>query len=221
MKLLNIHKHGKRSDSSVSEIINLDSLQAVGSGPVSAGLHPWHLHIETAETEWVKLEEACAKANVLAIGECGLDKVCSTAMELQETFFIRQIELAQRLRKPLIIHCVRAFDEVLVILRKMKVHTPVVFHGYNKGPELANKIISEGYYLSFGKHILDSSSVQDVFVQTPPDKVFLETDASDISIESVYLKAAFLKGISQEELADTIENNARRVFGEKNIINHE
>lgn len=218
-----IHTHKTADPYCKRALVNLssgfDRVPLVGN--YSLGLHPWFLDLQTADREWQLLRAAIEKENALAIGECGLDKVCKTNEELQQKYFIKQIELANMVGKPLIIHCVRAFDEVLLLLKKMKVSVPVVFHGFNKNQELADRILRDGYYLSFGKHLTVSSIVQDAFRNTPSDKVLLETDNADLSIELIYQKAAELKQIPSEELAEQTHQNVIRVFGQKLITDHE
>ena len=223
MTFIDIHTHKDNPAFGHYALMNISSEFDLlpATGLFSAGLHPWHLHPDAVSMEWQKLQSFCSKPNVLAIGECGLDKVCTTNEGLQQEYFIKQIELANSLNKPLIIHCVRAFDEVLLLLKRIPVRVPVVFHGYNKSKELADRILADGHYLSFGIHIIEKPPVQEVFRKTPFDKVLLETDAAEVSIESIYLKAAEVKGIPLEVLAAQLEKNAIRVFGEKIIINHE
>ncbi|MFM2135910.1 MAG: hypothetical protein RL021_1310 [Bacteroidota bacterium] len=159
------------------------------------------------------MTEVTERKNVLAIGECGLDKASSTEWELQEYWFQRQMELAESKNKPLIIHCVRAFGEVLASLKKANCRVPVVFHGFNKGPEIAGQILNQGHYLSYGKNLLGSEKTQDAFLQTPFDRIFLETDDSGMSIESIYAAAATLKQVELKLLCKTIQRNAELAFG--------
>lgn len=217
MLYYNIHSHQTGIPAPPGTIINIvSSTECIpADGCYAAGLHPWRLYIKTVKLEWESLRVNSGKPNVLAIGECGLDKVCKTDWKLQEEWFARQIELANLVNKPLIIHCVRAFEEVLLMLKKSKVNVPVIFHGFNKSAELARKILAEGYYLSFGKHLIDNSSVRKVFAVTPADKLFLETDAAEIDIGEVYSAAAGAKGMDLQTLAGQIEKNIIKVFGEK------
>ena len=75
--------------------------------------------------------------SVLAIGECGLDKACDTNFKLQQQVFTTQVNWANEIKKPLIIHCVRAYGEVLSLLQKNNNKVPVIFHGFNKNGAVA------------------------------------------------------------------------------------
>ena len=124
-----------------------------------------------------------------------------------------QINLANEVHKPLIIHCVRAIEEVLASLKKANCRVPVIFHGFNKGPEMTDQILKHGHYLSYGKSLLSSEKSMNAFRQTPFDRIFLETDDSGLQIESIYAAATTLKQVELEILCKTIQRNAELAFG--------
>lgn len=179
----------------------------------STGLHPWYLNPETAETEFALLEIACQNPNVVAIGECGLDNVCKTEFNLQTEYFKRQIALANRIQKPLIIHVVRAFEELQKILREENCAVPVIIHGFQKDLSLALRLLACGYHLSFGKHLLTNEKVRNDFLQLPVDSLLLETDASGLSIQSIYEAAAEIRKMDLPLLREQIHQNTQRLFG--------
>lgn len=216
---LNIHTHIPPAPGQISILNVLSYFDRIpGSGFFSAGLHPWYLENDEAglptdpDTAVKLLGSALQKKNVLAAGECGLDKVCATPYHLQETIFRSQIQMAAEVKKPLIIHCVKAYDDVLLTLKEMKVEVPVIFHGFNKSAGLAAQLLKAGYYLSFGKHLLQAATAA-VFEMVPMDRVFLETDAAGISIEDIYGAAAASKKSTVTELSEQININAQKVFG--------
>jgi len=176
----------------------------------SFGLHPWYL--DNHEINFLALKEFATAANVAAIGECGLDRVCSTDWSVQKSVFAQQLELAEALSKPVIIHCVRAYEDVLSMLEGVKKPNSVVFHGFNRNVQLARKIVSRGHYLSFGAGILKNSSVQKAFNLTPMEKIFFETDNSDIQINRIYEKAAEIKDTSIEDIILQVQQNFDKVF---------
>ena len=145
------------------------------------------------------------------MGECGLDRLIETSFSLQEKVFVRQIQLANELAKPLIIHCVRAHREVLFHLEEQKVNVPVIFHGFNNNYETAVSVLQKGYYLSFG-HTLMNPSVQSYFAKLPANRILMETDDKEISIESVYSMAASLRSTSLGEWQRQVYQNGCQIF---------
>lgn len=209
MPLHNVHTHTSH-EPSAGEIVSRYSHfeQSALLSQCSLGLHPWYL--EQAEKDWTLLQEWAGKSNVLAIGECGLDKVCSTPWPLQTEYFALQIELANKLQKPLIIHCVRAYGECIALLQKATV--PVIFHGFNKNIETAKMLLSKGYYLSFG-HQLFKDSYTDTFRQIPTDQMFFETDdRPELLIEDVYKRGAEMLNIPLDALILHLEKNYQNIF---------
>ncbi len=176
----------------------------------SIGIHPWHIY--DAAFQFEALSKYVSDSNVFAIGECGLDKICNTDFQLQKKIFTQQVKLANEVGKPLIIHCVKAFSELLLILRKQQNKTPVIFHGFNKNMRLANELIQAGYYLSFGKAVF-SKSMEDVIRSMPVNQLFFENDDTDISISEIYEKAAALLGIPLNELSLQIAENTKKLLG--------
>lgn len=210
---INIHSHNPK----VLQGFVIQSLYAQyqmvnTAGNYSVGLHPWYINAQTAVDELPLLQQYAAAKNVLAIGECGLDKVCATDFALQQQLFAAQIALANQLQKPLIIHCVRAYEEVMQLLQQQHNAVPVIFHGFNKNGILAQQLISKGYYLSFGKAVLQNA-MQDVLRALPAEKIFFETDDSDCSIEHIYTAASKALQIDINSLSLQIQKNAAAVFG--------
>jgi TatD DNase family protein len=214
LNLPDIHNHKitevNQSSTIVNRLSDFDSIP--DTGYYSVGLHPWYLNEQTADKEFEIAIGAALKKNVLAIGECGLDKVCKTDWKLQKKWFEAHISLAIQWGKPMIVHCVKAFWEVRIELKKNWMEEPVIFHGFNRGTVLANELISAGYYLSFGKHLMQEHSAE-VFAALPLNQVFLETDASELPIESIYQRAAAIRNLSIESLAIQMQNNFEKVFG--------
>jgi len=161
--------------------------------------------------ELAEMKIASNQKNVLAIGECGLDRICTTDFKLQERVFIEQILWANEIAKPLIIHCVKANQESLILLKEYNRTSPVIFHGFNNKLETANKILDQGHYLSFGKHIFNPV-IESVFSKISLEKIFLETDDSDIGIDAIYKQAAKIKNISREQLSLQIKKNLDCIF---------
>lgn len=146
------------------------------------------------------------------IGECGLDKCCNTPWAVQMEVFVSQIEIAEELGKPLVIHCVRAFNE-LMELRKTHKQTPWVVHGFTGSTELYNQLLKAEIEVSFGEAILDKrrTKVRETLSKADPDRIFLETDDSGADIKEIYHTAAEILGI--ESLEETIMQHWMRICG--------
>lgn len=175
------------------------------------GLHPWFISAATWKKDFELLVQHINPLTV-AIGECGMDKVCDTPLELQEQVFCEHMHLANELGKPLIIHCVRAYNEVLAILKSQHNKVPVIFHGFNKGKELALQILQNGYYISFGAD-LAKDKLHETFSTLPLDRVFLETDDQHaVSIETIYNIAATIKNVDLLSFSLQLQKNVETVF---------
>lgn len=212
---LDFHTHQIAKEAGVQNIYNVIlSGETMRDGQwkscdaVSVGIHPWYI-IENKLNEMLAfLEEAAALPVVKCIGEAGLDTLRGAGMPLQETVFTRQVRIAEQAGKPVVIHCVRAFHELSTLVKHISPRVPMIIHGFNRKPELAEKLLTEGFYLSFGEALLNKPHVQDALRATPADRLFLETDdRTDVSIQAVYEKAAVVRGISLEELQEKIYQN--------------
>ena len=210
--LINIHTHqlaAGKSWSLVNLTHNFDKTSTLQH--YSMGIHPRFINEQTLEIEWQMLQLASCQKNVLAIGECGLDRLCEIPFSIQESVFVNHVRWANEIAKPLIIHCVRSFSEIIRILKSCKNNVPVVFHGFNNNKEIASQLLKEGYYLSFGKSLLNPNQ-EAIFNHLPLSRVFLENDNSDIAISAIYEQAARIKQTSVEMLSSEMKKNLETVF---------
>nr|WP_225587515.1 TatD family hydrolase [Methylomonas fluvii] len=214
---IDIHCHQTGSHQAI-EMISIATqdfdVTATHNGFYSLGLHPWHLDKEDAETALWKISAASQDPHLLAIGECGLDKAIATPLTTQIPAFMSQIKLANQLGKPLIIHCVRAFNE-LIQIKKSTLNTkiPWIIHGFNGKPALADQLTRHGFYLSFGAALLDPRChAGKALSRTPADRLFLETDTANVSIDAIYAAAAKMLGLDIATLRQQILSNFKRVF---------
>ncbi len=209
---INIHSHspaGKREF--VLQNLHHNFNEANKPGFFSVGIHPWYIQEDTWLQQLQEIKVLLGKKNVLALGECGLDRVCKTDFELQKAVFISQVQLANQFKKPLIIHCVRAHEDVLLILKEIPAMVPVIFHGFNNKLAVAQKILMAGHWLSFGK-ALQQPGMKAVLLETPLNKIFLETDDATLLLGSIYAEAAAVKNMTVDELSLQIEHNFQTVF---------
>lgn len=208
MIYIDVHTHSAASSPDVVKV--MDGVQQ--SAFFSAGLHPWHLTRETLAESLVSLEKMIHIPSCIAVGEAGLDKVCKTPWDLQLEAFTKQIELAESFSKPLIIHCVRAVQELIGLKKQSRV--PWIFHGFRSSPETAQSLVGKGFYLSFGAALLDCEKTRSSFATLSLKNVFFETDESSVSVKDIYSEAAKLRNIPEEELCNLVKNNFIIVFGD-------
>lgn len=205
MKYLNLHTHKQSKEKNTLEIVNYDLITSVNASYYSAGIHPWCIQENLVNKQLNELKASLNKANCLALGECGLDKNITIDLAFQKEVFIQQLELNKQFNKPVIIHCVKAFQEIISIRKKYAF--PFIIHGFNKKLELAQQLIKNDIYLSFGETFLRNERLQKVFKELPLEKVFLETDDSQIAIQEVYEKAVQIKKMPLKDLIRFIEKN--------------
>jgi TatD DNase family protein len=125
--------------------------------------------------------------------------------------------MAEKHCKPVIIHCVAAFDELIEITNKLQITVPVIIHGFSKNSQVATQLLKQGFYISFGKYLFQMPNLATVLKQMPNDRFFLETDTAQQSIEEVYQLAANCKGLSINALQEIITTNFESVFKTKII----
>jgi TatD DNase family protein len=174
----------------------------------SLGIHPWdadNLRLSQNFIDVLKL------SNCLALGEIGLDKLNGPDIKTQIQVFEEQIELSDKLNLPVIIHCVKAWNELKLIKRQLKRTQPWIFHGFSKATILED-VLSEGLFVSFSEAIVKYPKLMEASTKVPLEKLFLETDDSNISIETIYSEFAKAKQITLQELKEIQFNNFKRVF---------
>ena len=213
MEFFNFHTHQFTNQTDILELVNQYPQEFDASIPYySVGIHPWYIVDKRIDADLTIIEEKLQTKNCLAIGECGLDKRIEVPLEQQVIVFKKQLALAEKYKKPVVIHCVAAFQEVIAIKKEMKISVPMIIHGFSKNSQIANQLISAGFYLSFGKYLLKNPELKTVFQQIPNDRFFLVTDTIEENIKQVYDLAAEYKNLSIKELQDIISGNFKDVF---------
>lgn len=173
----------------------------------SIGIHPWFLTEENAESQWKALQKQVSHPSVLAIGEGGLDKLKGPDMELQVKILKQQVALSEEKSLPLIIHCVKAFNELIQLKKELRPHQPWIIHGFRGKEALAIDCIRHGFYLSYGEHFQENA-----LKATPQEKLFIETDESEVPIQEIYQSIALVHGIGLQELMESVKKNVKEVF---------
>ena len=216
IKFINLHTHQFSNHSDVIEVVNQYPWEFDESIPnYSIGIHPWYIDENRLETDLKIIKQKLQLDECLALGECGLDKRIETPLDFQISVFKQQLEIVKQTNKPIVLHCVAAYDEVIAIKKEMKIENPMIIHGFSKNKQVAQSLLKNGFYLSFGKYLLRNKDLEKVFTFAPENQILLETDTIEESIYQVYEKAASIKGISLEEMKTIIFNNFSKIFNFK------
>lgn len=212
-KFINLHTHTFSNLSDVMEVVNQYPWEFDASIPsYSIGIHPWYIDENRLETDLETIKQKLQLDKCLALGECGLDKRIEIPLDLQISVFKQQLELVKETQKPIVLHCVAAYDEVIAIKKEMKIENPMIIHGFSKNEQVAQSLLKNGFYLSFGKYLLRNPDLEKVFTFAPENQILLETDTIEESIYQVYEKAAAIKGISIEEMKAIVFTNFSKIF---------
>lgn len=215
---INIHTHLPEKRANQQIIYNLivpeieEELelfpQEIPDNFLSVGIHPWYISETNQKLQLEKLRQIANNKAVKFIGECGLDRLKGSPLPLQEEIFIKQIRIAEELKKPIIIHCVKCFNELISIKKIVRPKVPMIVHGFNNNLQIAQALLERGFYISLGEALLhDDSNAAKVLQIIPLEKLFLETDDKTISIESIYEKTSNMLNIEQNQLEDAIFAN--------------
>ncbi len=210
---VNIHTHGKRRRTNAVEIYNWMPGEELPAGYFSAGMHPWQIKENFPGEDWEKVRQVVQNPMCVAVGETGMDRMPAYRKftDMQEKVFHMHLELANQTRKPLIVHCVRCYD--LLIAWRKHMQTPVIIHGFSRGPALARQLTEKyGFYLSFGYYLLINQKMQESLREIPAENIFLETDDKNVSIEEIYETAAGVLNIPLEVLKQRIYSNYKKIF---------
>lgn len=167
----------------------------------SAGIHPW----DACNLRSAWLENMTILLNfeqVVALGECGLDKNAPAPMEKQLEVFELQIKLSESHKKPMIIHCVGCYNELVNLRKALNPKQVWIIHGFRGKPELADQMTKVGFYLSFGEFFNPDS-----VITTPVERMLAETDDSEMDIEYIYERLSTLKDCRIEDI-----NAAESIF---------
>lgn len=170
--------------------------------PQGEGRHPWDAENSTP----IHISD---EAEI--IGEIGLDFAHSANRQRQEEVFRAQLEIAERSNRPVVLHCVKSFEQIMKILADYSL-CAVIFHGFIGSKQQAQQAIEKGYYLSFGHRTTKSPKTIEALRNIPLSHLFAETDEGPHSIENIYEMIASIRGITIEELIEAIEKNYTRIF---------
>jgi len=172
----------------------------------SCGIHPWYINDVESDMDLLG-RIAREEDRVVAIGEAGLDKLQGPDMDIQIDVFRRQIELASQVQKPLIIHCVKAWDELIALYKEYKPDVPWIIHGYRGNAEQTKQLSRIGFKFSIGEKF-NTESMQYI----PQDSLFCETDMSAFPISHIYTSVQEVLDVERCHFVDMIEENTKKNF---------
>ena len=200
------------------------------------GVHPWYGR--SLPSDWLDLLAAYLDRNpVAALGEIGLDGVLDDVpMELQEKIFVLQLELAERMRRPVVLHGARAWGRLLEIFKPYVRHVPgFIAHGFGGSAEILKQILNMGGYVSFAGSVCNpqAAKIRAAAREIPDSQLLIETDTPDLfpkggrpaavgvkgkpvnqpaNLICVLNEVALLRNTTPEALSDLTGSNARRVL---------
>ncbi len=185
-------------------------------------------NVEKLQAEIYEIEKLAKNQKVVGIGEIGLDYYWNKEnKELQKYAFIKQIELSNKLKLPIVIHTREAVMDTIEILKENPVNKKGVFHCCPLNPELVKEALKLGFYISFAGPVTfkNSKNADEVIRLVPDEKMLIETDSPYLSPEPnrgkrndssnvryIAEKIAKVKGYTLEEVAKITYDNACRIF---------
>ncbi len=177
MTIRDVHTHSLHAGPGA--IINIEpDTPLPPQGTFSTGVHPWRS--SEAGTLWPLVEKTAADPRIAAIGECGLDRLRGAPLPRQAELLRLHALLAERLRKPLIVHCVRAWAELLAAHRAIRPAQPWIIHGFRGAPALARRLLDAGMHISLGERFNPLTAAV-----IPDSRLHVETDCSSLPIARI------------------------------------
>lgn len=197
----------------------------------AAGVHPWWVGqpiVDNLESLEQQIKPFLLHSKCVAVGECGLDKICDVSFEWQVEVLRYHIALAKTFNKPIILHSVKAHNDVLALLKTSQLTQGGVVHAFSGSEQEAKQYWSKGLYLGIGGTITypRANKTRSAVAAMPLEALLLETDAPDMPMNGrqgqrnspeylphVVATIAELKNISPEEVITVTTKNAQRLFG--------
>lgn len=216
-KKIYINIHGHRQANNIQEWVMMNLMAKdyppddIENGYYSVGFHPYNVGKVDEEDTLNKVRLSTENPRVFAVGEIGMDKTLEAPMEAQRSIFEAQVDIAEFADLPVVLHVVKAFNEMIEFMKVHRPAVPMIIHGYNGSPQMAEALLKEGFMISFGEAIArEHSKIVESLALVPINKLFLETDEGDLDIREIYHFAAEVKGISTDQLRIQVFENAQK-----------
>lgn len=206
--ILDIHTHHPAPQPEGVISVSVREFNPVEGQLYSVGVHPWDVS-ECGQREMELLEEYAGHSQVVAIGETGIDLHHPGAAPMSRQMMVlnAHIELSERLRKPLILHEVKAHDVIMGLRKELNPAMPWVIHGFRGKPSVARMLSLPGIYFSFGERF-NAETLRSI----PRELILAETDDSALEIEAVIARLSEVRG---EDLRDVVWRNCSGLPGLK------
>ena len=217
---VDFHTHKTKVESNVFSIYShsVGNPHSCDEHYLSVGLHPWDISKVDVEHALAEVESLMDREGVIMVGECGLDHCHGVSMAVQQQVFERHVLLSEQYAKPLVIHCVRAFDELLALKKRHKPQQTWVVHGFANNISIARRLVSEGILLSFGQNLFNpNGNSAKIIRQMTEIPFFLETDDSSISIAEVHARAAEVLQTDMSKLQNMMIHNMEEILNRRII----
>lgn len=184
------------------------------------GIHPWFA--ESAGPGWEERLLRLLEQIPAGIGESGLDKSCRADFADQQQVFLAQLRMASALKRPLVLHCVKAWGRLLEILEECAdALPPTMIHSFAGSRETLERLIRLGCFISFSGRLATDRKLQSCLTATPLGRLLLETDApghttpkkmfcaEPAAITGLYRLAAEMRGMDLNEFRQEIWSNGK------------
>ena len=214
---IDIHTHDSVCSDGIFAVENIMAHEGavprvISARAFTAGIHPWQLNENNHDKLLEFIRAIAANPGLIAFGEAGFDRLRGPSIDLQKSVFAEQVKIAGENGKPLIIHCVRAWDELLAAHKSLKPLTPWMVHGFRGKKELALQLIKRGMYLSFWFDFVIRPESAELLRYLPKERIFLETDGAETDIREIYEKVSKDLAVSVYDLKNIILDNYKRLF---------
>ncbi len=220
---IDIHTHDSRPVPGVFAVENLMAHENRDPGKISApvftaGIHPWYLEENNSETMLAYIRGIASNPKLIAFGEAGFDRLRGPSHEIQLAVFAEQVRISVEFGKPLVIHCVKAWNELQESHRDLKPETPWLVHGFRGKKDLALQLVRRDMYISFWFDFVVRQESSELIRSLPPERIFLETDGAATDIRDIYNKVSADLGLSVDKLKEQISANYRGLFMKKRML---
>jgi len=215
-EFINIHTHHAEKSETIFSVVNvtLPRSHVPPHSYFSVGWHPWYINGISPQVIESELTPYLQHKKMIALGESGFDRTIDIPMRFQEEVFNLHVQLASKFGKPLIVHCVKAYSDLLHYLKDTKSKRPFIIHGYNANSHITQQLLNYNTFFSIGKEVLDpKSKLSETLKTIPLEKIFFETDEAGYSVSEIYIRTAQLLEMPIVKLAEQVKQNFNNVFG--------